>query len=231
MIRNWKSLLCLILIAGCASTEERPDPHKNFNEAMLKLNLKIDEHAIRPVSEGYKKATISPMQKGISNFLSNLNEPFYVVNHVLTANGQKLFDSIFRFVLNSTIGIFGLFDVAGSLGINKAETSHKETWKKWKVPTGDYVVLPVLGSSTTRDAITEPVSWFMNPVTYLISWPLSVTKAVAQVIVDRAENGKTLDETLQNSPDVYSTVKSFYLQKYGNQPTKDVIDESLLDEF
>ena len=215
---------------GCASTKEQPDPHKDFNEAMLKLNLKLDEHAIRPIAEGYKKATVSPMQKGVSNFLSNLNEPFYAINYVLTTNGLKLFNSIFRFVINTTLGIGGIFDVASSMGIRKSETSHKDTWKKWRVPTGDYLVLPIFGTSSTRDAVTEPVSWFMNPLTYVISWPLSVTKAVVQVINDRAENGKMIDDTLQNSPDIYSTLRSLYMQKYGNETT-DAVDESLLDEL
>jgi len=217
-------------VIGCASTKEQPDPHKDFNEAMLKLNLKLDEHAIRPIAEGYKKATVSPMQKGVSNFLSNLNEPFYAINYVLTTNGLKLFNSIFRFVINTTLGIGGIFDVASSMGIRKSETSHKDTWKKWRVPTGDYLVLPIFGTSSTRDAVTEPVSWFMNPLTYVISWPLSVTKAVVQVINDRAENGKMIDDTLQNSPDIYSTLRSLYMQKYGNETT-DAVDESLLDEL
>jgi len=170
------------------------------------------------------------MQKGVSNFLSNLNEPFYAINYVLTTNGLKLFNSIFRFVINTTLGIGGIFDVASSMGIRKSETSHKDTWKKWRVPTGDYLVLPIFGTSSTRDAVTEPVSWFMNTLTYVISWPLSVTKAVVQVINDRAENGKMIDDTLQNSPDIYSTLRSLYMQKYGNETT-DAVDESLLDEL
>jgi len=230
LTKKYKSLITLLFVIGCASTKEQPDPHKDFNEAMLKLNLKLDEHAIRPIAEGYKKATVSPMQKGVSNFLSNLNEPFYAINYVLTTNGLKLFNSIFRFVINTTLGIGGIFDVASSMGIRKSETSHKDTWKKWRVPTGDYLVLPIFGTSSTRDAVTEPVSWFMNPLTYVISWPLSVTKAVVQVINDRAENGKMIDDTLQNSPDIYSTLRSLYMQKYGNETT-DAVDESLLDEL
>ncbi len=218
-----------MFITACSSTPENPDPLKPFNEDMLELNLTLDENILKPVSDTYKEITADPIQQGISNVLNNLSEPFYAVNYILTEDGEHLLNSIIRFTFNSTLGLFGLFDIAEAVDIPKSSISHKDTLKKWEVPTGDYVMLPVLGPSSARDTVAEPISWFMNPITYIIGWPWMVTKTIVQTINDRAQNGTLIDSEKKDSIGLYSTIKSMYFQKYGQQ-NDTTIDDAFLDE-
>lgn len=208
-------LVSFLLVTACASTPEEPDPHRDFNEAMLEINLSLDEHLLRPASHVYEDVTEDPMRLMISNFLDNLKEPFYLVNYTLQADDENVAFSIFRFLINSTVGIFGLFDVAELIGIPKHFTGHKDTLRKMEIPHGDYIMLPVFGASSTRDAIAEPISWFADPVTYFISWPLAISKTALQMIVDRSENSKLIDSAINDADNLYSTMRSAYLQKYG----------------
>ena len=220
MIDKWECVMkyrlaSLMFITACASTPEDPDPHKDFNEAMLEVNLSLDEHILRPASRVYEDVTEEPVRLMISNFLDNLKEPFYLVNYTLQADDENIASSIFRFLINSTVGILGLFDIAELIGIPKHSTGHKDTLRKMEIPHGDYVMLPVFGASSTRDAVAEPVSWFADPVTYFIGWPFAISKTVLQMVADRAENSKLIDSAIDDSENLYSTMRSVYLQKYG----------------
>ncbi|MDR0580886.1 MAG: VacJ family lipoprotein [Holosporaceae bacterium] len=210
-----KKMILLFLLTSCSTTRDNPDPHKEFNKDMLGLNLAIDKNVLKPVSSTYKEVTPDVMRESISNFLINLKEPFYFLNYLVTAEGENATNALFRFVINSTIGIFGLFDIGEQIGLEKAETSHKSTLKKYGVPTGDYLVLPILGSSSTRDAIAEPISWFADPVGYFIGFPYMFAKAVLTIIHERAENSGMIDSVLRDSMDVYAITKNLYFQKYG----------------
>ena len=206
----------LLLISACMSTQEDPDPHRCFNEAMLDVNLSLDDHVLKPVSHIYEGVTNEPVRMMVSNFLDNLNEPFYLVNYTLQIDGENISSSFFRFLINSTVGFFGFFDIAELMGVPKHSTGYKETLHQMEVPHGDYIVLPVLGFSSTRDTIAEPVSWFANPVSYVIGWPWTVSKAALQMVVDRQENSKMIDSMKAEPEDLYAKTRSIYLQKYGN---------------
>ena len=212
-------VLVLLLLVGCSTTPENSDPHKEFNEDMLCFNLTLDKNILKPVSYTYKEAAPNPVRQMVSNFLDNWKEPFYLVNYTLCGEGENMLTSVFRFVINSTFGILGLFDIAEEVGLSKVSTDYKDTLKKLDVPQGDYLVLPVLGSSSTRDAIAEPISWFADPVSYFIGWPWMLTKAVVRAVSDRAENAELIDSTINDSMDIYSTTRSMYLQKYGARTT------------
>ncbi len=211
-----KKLLCLLLITACSATPEDPDPHKDFNEAMLEFNVSLDKNVLKPASQIYEDVTCEPTQRMISNFLDNLNEPFYFVNYTVQLSPCDMSTSLFRFLINSTVGIFGFFDVAELIDLPKHKTNYKETLHKMHMPHGDYIVLPIFGFSSTRDTIAEPISWFANPVNYFLGWPLSISKSVLQMIVDRSENAELIDSTIQESDDLYSKTRSVYLQQYGN---------------
>jgi phospholipid-binding lipoprotein MlaA len=213
-------LSILLVLAACSTTQDNPDPHKEFNQDMLDLNLTLDENLLKPTAEGYKAVSNEGARDSISNFFNNLKEPYYLVNYVLSGDAEYAANSLFRFVVNSTFGILGLFDVAQEMGLDKNETSHKTTLKKWGIPTGDYLVLPIFNASSTRDAIAEPVSWFMDPVGYVIGPWWMAGKFVASAISDRAENGKIYD-SVHESMSPYSMVKSFYEQKYGDDASEE----------
>ncbi|MDR0677363.1 MAG: VacJ family lipoprotein [Holosporaceae bacterium] len=217
---DYKNHILFLVLAGCSATLDNPDPHKEFNKEMLELNLALDKNVLKPVSSAYKDIVPDVMRESVSNFLFNLSEPFYFINYLITMDGEHAVNSFFRFAINSTLGILGFFDVGCYLGFPKAGTSHKDTLKKLEIPTGDYLVLPVLGASSTRDTVAEPISWFVDPVGYFIGFPYMCARFVLTTISDRAEN-TTIDSTIQNSVDVYSTYRSFYLQKYGENEKED----------
>jgi phospholipid-binding lipoprotein MlaA len=135
---------------------------------------------------------------------------------LISSESEYAANSLFRFVVNSTIGIFGLFDVGEQIGLEKREISYKSALKKIGMPTGDYLVLPILGSSSTRDAIAEPVSWFIDPVGYFIGFPYMLARALVTMVHDRSENSEFVDKTINDSMDLYSSMKSMYMQKYGD---------------
>jgi phospholipid-binding lipoprotein MlaA len=213
-------LFILLLSTACSTTPDNPDPHEGFNRDMTEFNLTVDKNVLKPTATAYKEVSSDGARLSVSNFLANLREPFYFINYLATLNGEYAANSLFRFVINSTFGILGLFDVGAEIGLERNETSHKSSLKKWGVPTGDYLTLPIFGPSSTRDAIAEPISWFADPVSYFIGFPWAVAKFVASAVSDRAEHDKFVD-SIQDSMDPYSTMKSMYRQKYGNESEND----------
>ncbi|MDR2766209.1 MAG: VacJ family lipoprotein [Holosporaceae bacterium] len=216
----------LLTLCSCSSTRDNPDPHEEFNRDIHGLNLAIDKNILRPVAMTYKETLPDAARESISNFLINLKEPFYCLNYLLTLDDDRAANSFLRFIVNSTIGILGIFDIGEEMDLKKAETSHMGTLKKWDMPTGDYLVLPILGSSSTRDAIGEPISWFADPMGYIIGFPYMVAKAVLAAIGNRAENSDLVDSTIRDSFDLYSTTRSVYLQKYGNDEDSNDAEEN-----
>ncbi|MDR1982678.1 MAG: VacJ family lipoprotein [Holosporaceae bacterium] len=221
-------LYILFLLAACSATPENPDPHREFNKDMLEFNLALDKNILKPTALAYRDVVPDVARESISDFLANLKEPFYSINYIVTCDAEHAANSLFRFVINSTLGIIGLFDVGEQIGLEKTEISHQSTLKKFDVPLGDYLVLPILGSSSTRDAIAEPIAWFADPVGYFIGFPFMLAKYVLTAISDRAENANLIDSTIHNSMDIYSTTKSMYLQKYGDMSTN--ADDIFLDD-
>jgi phospholipid-binding lipoprotein MlaA len=226
--------IVFLMLIACSATQNNPDPHKNFNEDALEFNLIVDKNILKPVSSTYKDVVPDGMRRCVSNFLWNLREPFFFINYCATANAENAANSLFRFVINSTIGVFGFFDVGGHVGLQKSEISHKTTLKKWGVSTGDYLVLPILGASSTRDAIAEPISWYLDPVTYFIGFPYMFAKSILSIIDDRAENSNIVNANLNNSIGLYFTLRSLYLQKYAadtsNANVESSTDDSAEDE-
>ncbi|MDR1236512.1 MAG: VacJ family lipoprotein [Holosporaceae bacterium] len=222
-------IVLLMFLVACSATRENPDPHRGFNKDMLEFNLMADKKVLKPAAETYQGVTSDAVREGVSNFLQNLKEPFFFVNYSLAGEAECAASSLFRFSINSTIGILGFLDIAERIGLSKKETSFKTTLKKWGVPTGDYLVLPLLGASSTRDTISEPIAWYADPVGYYIGFPYMLAKAILSTISDRAENSKIIDANLNNTMDPYFSIRSLYLQKYGTDDvdnTEDAEDNS-----
>ncbi len=163
--------LCVLLL-GCASTAKKPsqatperDPWQGYNRRMFAFNDALDRAFIKPLARGYQLVTPTVVDQGISNFFSNLNEVTVVVNDVFQLKfGQAAADTG-RFLINSTVGIAGFFDVASMLGLEKHNEDFGQTLGYWGVPAGPYLVVPVLGPSTLRDAPTFLVD------RYTTLWP------------------------------------------------------------
>lgn len=144
------------LLAGCAGPNPR-DPYEGYNRAMFKFNDTVDEYALKPAATAYRNVLPSFVQTGVNNFFSNLGDGWTTINDMLQGKGQQGLSDLSRFAINSTVGILGLFDVASEAGLPKHKEDFGQTLGSWGVPSGPYLVLPMLGPSTVRDTAALPV--------------------------------------------------------------------------
>ena len=157
----------IFLFTSADIRAEDNDPLEPINRAIFEFNEVVDENIFKPVAEGYKYITPDPVETGVSNFLSNIGEISTIANDVLQLKfGQAGHDTA-RFVLNSTLGIFGVFDVATPLGLTKNKEDFGQTLGFWGIPNGPYLVLPFLGPSSFRDGPSLIVDYQMSPVEQL----------------------------------------------------------------
>ena len=142
----------LLIASLFAVAETAEDPWEGFNRSMFTFNETVDEYGLKPLAQGYDAVTPNFMQKGISNFFSNLGEVPNVFNNLFQGKFDETASSTFRFIINSTFGIFGLFDVASEMGLRPYNEDFGQTLGYWGVSSGPYLVLPFFGPSTVRDA-------------------------------------------------------------------------------
>lgn len=171
-IRWAGAALTLALLAGCASGPgaHPQDPFEPYNRAMTQFNDGVDRVVLTPVATVYRDVLPWPVRAGIGNFFANLGDAWSAVNNALQLRGQAAVESAFRFGVNTFIGIGGLFDVATEARIPQRKQDFGQTLAHWGVPTGPYLVLPLLGPSTVRDTVALPVdtwgdlAWHADPV-------------------------------------------------------------------
>ena len=155
-------LLIAVLLAGCATPMPRKDdPYEDFNRRMYSFNAFADRVAIRPVAVGYRKITNETTRRLVSNFFANIESPITIANDLLQANPKEAFKATTRLVINTTVGILGLFDPASEMSIDASTTDLGVTLAKWGVPEGPYLVLPLFGSTTVREAFAFPVDRYL----------------------------------------------------------------------
>ncbi|GAB3482938.1 MlaA family lipoprotein [Marinomonas epiphytica] len=145
------ALLMSVLMASPVMAETEEDPWEGFNRAMFTFNDTLDSNILKPVAQGYQSVTPAPVQKGVSNFFSNIGEVGNFTNNLLQGNWNGTASSFFRFLINSTAGWFGIFDVASELGLQEYDEDFGQTLGVWGVSSGPYLVLPFFGPSTIRD--------------------------------------------------------------------------------
>lgn len=210
-------------VAACASSateqHEYDDPFEGYNRAMFSFNYQVDKYVIKPVAEGYRAVTTPFIRERISSVIDNLKEPVSAGNHLLQADPEASVKSLSRFVINSTLGLVGMFDVAEGWGLPKDKTTFNETFAKWCIPQGPFIVLPLLGSSTPRAATGMALDFVFDPVYWATYQDANVHDkaswgyAIAQGITAReAALVDILDDLERNSVDFYATMRSAYLQ-------------------
>lgn len=145
-----------LLLAGCAGPNPR-DPYENFNRAMFTFNDTVDTYALKPAATAYHTVLPSFVQTGVNNFFGNLADAWTGVNNLLQGKGEAGLSDVTRFALNSTLGIVGLFDIASEAGLPKHKEDFGQTLGTWGMPSGPYLMLPLLGPSTVRDAAALPL--------------------------------------------------------------------------
>lgn len=159
---------CVILASGCASTGESTpgDPLEGWNRGVTKFNTFADKSALGPLSKVYGVLVPDFAKTGIGNALSNLGEPSNAINSALQGKPERALDASWRFLVNSTVGVGGLFDPAEAMGLEHHSEDFGQTLAVWGVPQGPYLVLPLAGPSTLRDTIATPIGGAINPLNY-----------------------------------------------------------------
>jgi len=165
-------ILMAVVLSGCATTGARPshgsdDPLKPVNKKIFVFNEHLDRVLLKPTAEAYTSLTPLPLRRGISDFLSNLEDIKVVVNESLQGRLQPAFLEAARFVVNSSLGLLGIIDVATPMGLRAHGAGFGETLAVWGVRSGPYIVLPLFGPSDVRDAIGLGFDSYANPATYL----------------------------------------------------------------
>ncbi len=230
--------LVIILSAGCASNQEKsaasPDPIEPANRAFFSFNEGLDKHLIKPIAEGYVSITPAPVRSAVTNFFNNLAYLNVVLHSFLQGKFSQGFSDAGRFVMNSTLGIGGLFDVATDAGLERHQEDFGQTLATWGVDRGSYLYLPVRGPNTVRNLPDIATSLFTNPAFYISGAVLFPVTAL-NVINIRAN---LLDATAirdEAAVDPYSFTREAYLQQReylihdGNPPT-DGYDDIFDDE-
>lgn len=193
--------------------EQNNDKFEDFNREIFDANMAIDGGVLRPVASGYKELP-EVVQKTVGNFTSNLKAPFSLVNYAISGNFEKACITFIRFVVNSTVGVFGIFDVASNDGVKVDHFDYDDAMNDLEIPSGPYVVLPLRGSSTLRDTVLYPISWLFDPLSYTISLPLALCNVALRAVDSRAKNMEMIDKMKENAIDPYALSKSVHMQKY-----------------
>jgi phospholipid-binding lipoprotein MlaA len=207
--------LLLVASAGCATSgevrERHPDdPWEGFNRKVFAFNDVIDRYALKPAARGYRFITPDPVETGVGNFFSNLGEIRTALNSLLQGKGTNASTATGRFLINSTLGIGGLFDIATRMEITGREEDFGQTLGAWGVGEGAYLVLPLLGPSTVRDTAGLPVDMYTYPTSYVEEDKVRVSLTALRIIDTRAG---LLDQEALIRGDRYSFIRDAYLQQ------------------
>ena len=218
-------------LSGCASTANNPkDPIEGFNRAMFSFNDGLDKAIIKPVAQGYDYVLPQPVQTGVSNFFGNIADVFIAVNNLLQGKPADAASDAGRFLLNTTVGILGVFDVATPAGLEKHDEDFGQTFGRWGVGEGAYVVWPFIGSRTVRDTAGYVVDVAVDPVWNVDHVPTRNSLAVLRLVDTRASllpAEKVIDDA---ALDKYTYMRDAYLQRrkslvYDGTPPREKLED------
>ncbi len=202
------------------SYDEIYDPIEPINRAVLNFNFFIDDVAIRPIVKTYKFIAPEPVEKGVSNFFSNLKEPIRTISFILQGEFYKSFNSLGRFTINSLTSL-GTFDLASRVGMEKNETDFGITLAKGGVSSGPYIVIPIIGPSNLRDFSGDVLEYFVDPISNNV--PNREYVAIGGGLNERIDIDEQLDKVRDASSDRYEMIKSIYYQNRNAQLEEEYI--------
>ena len=202
----------LALLSGCATSGNVKDPIEGYNRVMFAFNDGVDKAVVKPLAQGYVAAVPAPMRTGVANFFGNIADVFIAANNLLQGKLPEAVGDIGRVAINSTVGLLGLIDIATDVGLEKHDEDFGQTFGRWGVGDGPYVVLPIYGPRTMRDAFAQILDTHTDPIAQLDNVPSRNTLLVARGISDRADF-LSADKILQEAAlDRYSYIRDAYLQ-------------------
>lgn len=235
-----------ILLSGCATTQavDPNDPWEGWNRNMQSFNDGVDDHVMKPVARGYRWITPDFVDTAVTNFFSNIGDIRVTINDALQGKFvQAVYDGT-RFFLNTTFGLAGFVDLASNVDLAKHREDFDQTLGVWGVPTGPYLVLPLLGPSSPRGVLGIVGDAAMNPISYTgvyfassaVSTAVSGGLGAVNATDLRADNLETEKVASEAALDRYAFFRGAYLSQRdylvhdGNLPEEDVLDLEERDE-
>ena len=213
---NFRSTVLAVIFSlaagGCASSNTSGDPFEGFNRAMFSFNDTVDQAVLKPVATGYRNVVPEPVRECTGNVFSNINDVFVAVNSLLQGKVGDAVSDACRVLINSTVGILGCFDVASKVGLDKHNRDFGQTFGKWGIASGPYLVLPFLGPSNLREGVGTMIYSSLDPV-----WANHIpTRNVAYSL--RAVNGRadllSASSAVEDAAlDKYAFVRDAYVQR------------------
>ncbi|WP_213781539.1 VacJ family lipoprotein [Caballeronia sp. dw_276] len=214
-VKNAAVMLAVAVLAGCATvtTPTKGDPFESYNRTMFTINDKIDQVALKPIAKGYVFITPQPVRDSVTNFFGNIGDIYTAANNLVQLKIADGVSDIMRVVMNSIFGVAGLFDVASVAGLPKHTQDFGLTLGHYGVPSGPYVVLPLLGPSTVRDTAGTVVDYFGNVTSYVDPTWFRTTLFGVELVNTRANLLGASDVLADAALDKYSFVRNAYLQR------------------
>ena len=208
-------------MSGCASIPpdagtNPADPWERYNRHMSEFNDRADRAVLKPVAKAYEAVVPRPARHCVSNIFSNLNDIPTALNNLLQGKFERAGTDLCRFVVNSTVGVLGCFDVASAIGMDKSDEDFGQTLGAWGAEQGPYFVWPLLGPSTVRDSVGRVVGFYTDPVAYVEHVPTRNVLIGTRAIDTRAAllpAEKLVDEA---ALDRYQFIRDAYLQRRRN---------------
>lgn len=230
--------LGLLLIAGlsaCASAPQQAespaavDKFEGLNRKVFAFNDTLDRWLLKPTAKGYRAVVPGPLKSGIGNFFDNLGEVSNIVNNGLQWKWRRAANDTGRLLMNSTVGVLGLFDIASKAGLPESNGENfGQTLAVWGVPRGSYLMLPFLGPSTVRGAVSLPADWATSPQWYLESAKAGWGATAVNIIHTRYE---LLDAEEFASGDRYLFIREAYLQRLNYLENDGEVEDDFGDAF
>lgn len=224
-----------ISIFSISSAIAAEECFEKTSRAVFKFNMTLDDIVLEPIAKGYNKLP-DPIKKGTSNFTSNIGTLLSIPNNILQGNFDQLGHSVGSFVINTSVGILGVFNPAEKMGLNPHKEDVGQTLATYGVDTGCYFVLPILGPTTIRDSVGMLADSFVDPFAHITirehelfgasgnSFDYFAFKGTAAVDF-RADNETNFESLEKNSLDLYSSLKSIYLQDRENKVKNSTNDQ------
>ncbi len=243
-------------LSGCATPPKDPeaysewkiinDPLEPMNRGVFEVNMFLDGIILKPVAQGYRWVLPNFLRSGVKNALDNLGEPLNAANSLLQGELNRASTALGRLLINTTVGLAGLIDVAKTIGLHPVQEDFGQTLAVWGLENTPYLVLPLIGPSSIRDGIGKGVEFFVDPTAIALEnsdleW-VTWTLTAVDIIERRSRHIETLDDIERNSVDFYAAIRSLYRQRrndlinngkapepdpfYGNSP--DFPDDSEL---
>ena len=234
LLKIFLPVLILVVLAA-PKAESKDECFEGFSRAMFKFNMALDDIVLEPIAKGYNKLP-NPVKNGTSNFTSNVGTLLTIPNNILQGNFKQLGHSVGSFAVNTTVGILGFLNPAEKIGLKPHKEDVGQTLATYGISSGCYFVLPVFGPTTVRDSIGLIADSFVDPFAHVTirenelfgasGNSLDYLSLKGGTVVDfRADNDKNFESLEKNSLDLYSSLKSIYLQDRENKINNSISKE------